>query len=238
MRPTPRMFDREREVRRRRRLLERLSSPRMSMALIAALTGAAGLLASYLLRLAGMSSMALRYPLAVGLAYLAFLFFLWCWLNTGRRHEEDDETVVETVDLVSDGAEWVPSRSNAANDSTAADLLDRGGDSGGSDVDVGDAGDLVGIVVIGFVLLATALFTLFSMVSLAPVLFAELLVDAALAGGLYRYVRGIDRERHWLKTALAHTGWRFAAVAAVAAAIGFTISRLVPGASSIGDLLR
>ncbi len=46
------------------------------MALIAALTGASGLLASYVLRIAGMSAMAPRYPLAVAIAYAAFLFFL------------------------------------------------------------------------------------------------------------------------------------------------------------------
>ena len=69
-------------------------------------------------------------------------------------------------------------------------------------------------------------------------LFAELLVDVALAGGLYRHVRGIDRERYWLKTALARTFWRFAGVAALAAAAGWAIAFFVPGADSIGDLLR
>ena len=51
--------------------------------------GGAGLLASFLLlHSAGVGAMHLRYPAAVGCAYLAFLFLLWLigrWLRLGRR---------------------------------------------------------------------------------------------------------------------------------------------------------
>ena len=228
MPPPLRVFDRDREVRRHRRLVERLHSPRLAMALIAALTAAAGLLASYLLLSAGLSSMALRYPLAVAVAYLAFLFLLWCWLHWNRAEpdhaEESGDLALELADTATAGV-YEP---DAAGDGSVLDAAD-----------VGDGeGAIIGIVIVAAVALFAALFALFSIVSVAPVLFAELLVDVALAGGLYRHVRGIDRGRHWLRTALARTGWRFAAVAALASAAGWAIARLVPGADSIGDLLH
>jgi hypothetical protein len=233
MREPQRVFNREREVNRRRRLIERLYSPRLAMSFIAALTGASGLLASYLLRWAGLSSMGVRYPLAVAIAYGAFLFFLWCWLRWGDPHPDDAETAGDTVDLALEIADS-QSGSTTLYEPTAAN------DSSGLDIgDIGDGeGMIIGVVIVAAVALFAAIFAVFSIVSVAPVLFAELLVDVALAGGLYRHVRGIDRERYWLKTALARTFWRFAGVAALAAAAGWAIAFFVPGADSIGDLLR
>ncbi|MBL8296977.1 MAG: hypothetical protein JNN30_01405 [Rhodanobacteraceae bacterium] len=227
---TPRVFNRDREVARHRRLLERLHSPRLQMSFIAAMTAAGGLLASYLLRMLGMSSMALRYPVAVGIAYLVFLFLLWCWL---RRGDGDDAAAEDTVDAADLGVEVAASgRTEAA--SSASDAV---ADGGGLGIDA-DEGVFIGLVVAGAVALGAVLLASFSIISMAPVLFAELVVDAALAGGLYNHVRSIDRERHWFTTALARTGWRFAALAGVASAVGWLITRLVPGADSLGALLH
>ena len=65
-----------------RRHLARHGFPRLQIALIVALTGGFGLLSSFCLLHAGLGSMALRYPLALGLAYLFFLFLVWLWLRT------------------------------------------------------------------------------------------------------------------------------------------------------------
>ncbi|HVH36936.1 MAG TPA: hypothetical protein VM847_22785 [Tahibacter sp.] len=226
----PRIFNRDREIQRRRRLVERLHSPRLAMALITALTAACGLLVSYLLLHAGLSSMVLRYPIAVGAAYLAFLGLLGWWLHS-RADERDADTDVDPTDLIPDG-------SGGSGYHAAAD---HDGGASGSDWSFGDAdgeGAVIAAVIVAAVVLFGALFAAFSIISAAPVLLAELLVDVALAGGLYRHVRRIDRERHWLKTALARTFWRFAAVAALFAAAGWLAARLVPGADSIGDLLH
>ena len=56
--------------------------------------------------------------------------------------------------------------------------------------------------------------------------------------GLYRHVRKLDRDSHWLGTALRHTAWRFGAVALVAALAGLLLAWLAPGAVSLGDLLH
>jgi hypothetical protein len=236
MRKPSRIFDHAQEVARRRALLEKLHSPRLAMALIAALTAAGGFLASWVLLRLGMTGMVLRYPLAVGLAYLLFLLLLWCWLHWTR--EEASEASLDITDSATDftishadspGLSLHDSRANPANDSSAPGL----------DLDIGDGeGAVIGLVIVAVVALCAALFAAFSIVSMAPVLFAELLVDVALAGGLYRHVRGIDRERYWLRTALARTAWRFAIVAALAAAAGWAMQAAHPGAHSLGDVIH
>jgi len=52
------------------------------MTLIVALTGGFGLLASFVMLKAGLESMAIRYPLALSVAYLFFLVLIWLWLRT------------------------------------------------------------------------------------------------------------------------------------------------------------
>ncbi len=85
--PTPahrRWFgrDRSRNVHKVREELEREGYPRLQMSLIVALTGGAGFGFSYGLLQGGVHAMALRYPVALGLAYLVFLLLIWLWLRT------------------------------------------------------------------------------------------------------------------------------------------------------------
>lgn len=232
MREPQRVFNRDREVSRYRRLIERLHSPRLAMGFIAALTAASGLLASYLLLWAGLASMPLRYPLSVAIAYLAFLFFLWCWLHWDRRDDDANEDAADLALDIADHGSTTTYEPVSAHDSSVPDTADAG-----FDLPDGE-GAIIGLVIVAAVALFAAIFAAFSIISVAPVLFAELLVDVALAGGLYRHVRGIDRERYWLKTALARTFWRFTGVAALAAVAGWAIALFVPGADSVGDLLR
>src|SRR5688500_8269160 len=82
MRPRGFEFTRSSAVLRLRRRLEEQTFPRVQMALIVMLTGAIGVLVSFLFLRWGMDSMALRYPLAVACAYVFFLFLLWLWLRT------------------------------------------------------------------------------------------------------------------------------------------------------------
>lgn len=226
-----RMFNRDREVQRQRRLLEKLSSPRLSMFLIASLTAGSGFLAAALLRQAGVTAMWLRYPLATAVAYAVFLLLLWLWLR--YRDDGDGDGDVDPTDFVPDAS------SSAAAGHCSDAATDAGCRSdGGFDLNTDIDGDLLGVVVVALVALAGLLFAAFSIITVAPLLLAELVVDAALAAGLYRHVRNMDRQRHWLTTALARTLWRFGAVAVLAAAAGAAIQYLIPGADSIGDLFR
>ena len=60
------------------------------MALIVALTGGFGLLSSFTMLNLGVDLMALRYPIALGCAYLFFLIWLWLWLWLWLRTKADD----------------------------------------------------------------------------------------------------------------------------------------------------
>lgn len=75
-------FTRSHAILRLKRRLEQDSFPRIQMSLIVGVTGAAGLLFSFLMLDAGVTSMALRYPLALLMAYGVFLVLLWFWLRT------------------------------------------------------------------------------------------------------------------------------------------------------------
>jgi len=63
------------------------ATPRLHMALIASATGAAALLFSFLMLRAGLGTMGMRYPLAVGLAYGVLLLLLPLWLNCATSSE-------------------------------------------------------------------------------------------------------------------------------------------------------
>ncbi|MEX0806378.1 MAG: hypothetical protein WD688_24125 [Candidatus Binatia bacterium] len=85
-------------------------------------------------------------------------------------------------------------------------------------------------------LVGAALATLW-IVWAAPALLAELLLDAALATGLYRRLRDV-RGDHWLRTAIRRTGWPFVAVAILFALAGAAMQFYTPGAKSIGQVIQ
>jgi len=69
--------------------LRRRSLPRLQMSLLVMATGASALLFSFLLLKAGVASMAVRYPLAIVLAYGVFLALVWLWIQVQRGDEDD-----------------------------------------------------------------------------------------------------------------------------------------------------
>lgn len=86
--------------------LERQSLPRLQMSVLLALTGATGFLSSFILLKLGVDSMALRYPVAVALAYGVFLLLLRIWLRLQRDswQSADIPDVVDLGEAVVDGA--------------------------------------------------------------------------------------------------------------------------------------
>ena len=71
----------------------------------------------------------------------------------------------------------------------------------------------------------------------APALFAELLLDALVAAGVYQGLRRSD-VRSWLGSAVRRTLWAAAVVIIIAIACGYLIQHFAPHAVSIGDLWR
>lgn len=260
----PRRFSRGREVARLMRRLELDSYPRLQMFLLVALTGLAGLATSYALLQAGVQAMALRYPLAVGGAWLVFLFLLWLWLRT---QAEDWVDIPGDISLPSGGSDGPGSLPEVDLPPVAGGgEFGGGGASAGFSVDdplpaaelpsvelpgveaVGEAvGDVVGsadegaiplaVVLLVAAMVAVLLFASLYVVYLAPALFAELLVDGALSASLYRRMRGLEK-RSWLETAVRRSILPFALTAAGLAAIGFFLHGYAPEAHSIGQVLR
>lgn len=224
-----------------RRAIERDQYPRVQMLIIVLLTGAAGFVASAVMLHFGVTVMALRYFLALSLAYLMFLLIVWVWL----RWRADN---LDGVDLgIGDAsAPSMPSYSGgggtfdgggASGDYTpasgGANLVDSAsGALDGVDVDVGDAAIPLAVVALMAGVGFCALFVVYS----APVLFAELLVDGLLSASLYRRLRGLDRH-HWLQTALRRTALPFIFAAISVSAIGACLSWYTPGAQSIGQAI-
>lgn len=257
-------FTRGAEIRRLMGQLESDSFPRLQMFFLVSLTGLAGLTSSFALLHSGVDTMLLRYPLAVGCAYLVFLFLLWLWLRTSAGDYADAPTDFPQFGGSGDGTpagiDHEPVFSGGGGDyggggasgsfqmdeSLPAPSLPQvdipGGDSVGETV-----GEVIGgadegavplvIALLVFALVAALLFATLYLVYLAPALFAELLVDGALSASLYRRMRGLQ-TRHWLESALRRTVLPFAVTALGLGAIGFGFQAYAPDAHTLGEVLR
>lgn len=254
MPPRHRIFVRSHAIQQAQRKLEAESYPRLQMTLIATLTGAFGLLSSFLLLRQGVESMAIRYPTAVLSAYVMFLFLIWLWLRTNR----DDYVDVPDFSSPSGSGSGCGSGAESAAPIRSGSGGDFGGggasarfDGVGSPVDDcpnlgSDIGDEVGAIAeadeLAIPLLAVVMavglaFASLYVIYIAPALLAEVLVDGALSYALYRYVRGEDSE-HWLPTAMRRTALPFIATAIFLAAAGAGMAVYAPGARSIGEVVR
>ncbi len=234
------------------RQLEQDAYPRLQMGLIVALTGAAGWLLSALFLALGMDQMALRYPAALGGAYLVFLGLLWLWLRT---QAQDYDLLPDVVDMALPrgghcGTGDVPLTSGGSGDfagggasghfdaptALPADepgVLSAVGDAVGS---VGDA-DEFAIPLLAIALAIGLAFASLYVVYLAPALFAELLFDGVLSYTLYRRLRHTD-SRHWLSTAFRRTVLPFALTAVLVALVGAGLTAYAPGAHTLGQALH
>lgn len=214
---------RERTIARLRRRLQARAHPRIQLATIVAVSGAAGLLCSYLLLRAGVGNMALRYPAAVAGAYLVFLAMLALWLHFVKRGVDspDAPDLLARRDDVGAGSARAP----ADESGWGSDL----GSIAGS-ADEGLPLLIVLVALLGVVVAAVHI------VQVAPLLLAELLFDGMLAGALYRRVRA-HASIHWLRTLVRRSGWPFLLTGALLAAFGALLQHLALQASSIGPAL-
>jgi hypothetical protein len=237
--PKRQIHSRRQLVQRIQEQLERRSYPRLQMTLLVTLTGGAGFLASFVLMIQGVDSLALRYPLAVGVAYLAFLALLWMWLRVGADVLDGPDQMLEgIVELLPDGS---PRAATAhAQFPAESELLVELPDAPVPNIAAAaDADELaiplaVILILVGVVL--TVLVASFSVVYSAPILFAEMLLDGVLAASLYRRLRRIE-TRHWLHSALRRTIVPFAITAALMAAAGWSLASYAPQARTLGEAI-
>jgi hypothetical protein len=212
------------------------------MMLIVSLTGGFGLLASFTMLHLGVASMAIRYPAALTLAYAFFLFLVWLWLRT---QAEDYADLPDLTDLVPrpDGSGCGPGLHSggsgdfggggASESWSESPSIDPVNDSLGAAADA----DELAIPLVAIVLaLGMALASLY-VVYVAPMLFAELLVDGALSYALLRRIRSEDR-RHWLTSACRRTVGPFVITAVFLAVMGAAMAAYAPGAHAIGQVIE
>lgn len=235
-----RLFTRERAVESMRARLTREGFPRIQMFILVALTGVAGFGASAAMLAAGLDSMAMRYTLAMGVAYIVFFMLLWLWLRTSAADYIDmvpigsSDTTEDAADIVVGGGGFDGGGASANFD---ADATQSSLEAAAKNPLEAVAGVDEGAIPLAVILLALglALSSLF-VVWTAPVLFAEILVDALLAAGLYRRLRMLEPQ-HWMRAALRRTILPFVLTTLAVSAAGFGMQGYAPEARSLGEVL-
>jgi hypothetical protein len=238
--------DRQRAIKRVQRRLLRGGKPRIFVSFLLILTGAAGFFISSALLHLGVTMMAVRYPLAVLLAYAVFLLLLRLWLACQRK---------------SGGFNWIfdfpdstphlsVSNSNFPDKAIFSGGSDFGGAGAGgnwggntsaagskSSLDLNfdlDFGEGCFLFVLPVIAVAGALMVMFYIVYVAPVFLAEILVDAFLVAGLYKRIQGLE-PRHWLRSVVRRTLLPVMLATSLFIVAGYLMQRAVPAAKSIGD---
>jgi len=227
----PNASTRQLRVPTRERLIERakarMAAPRVQMMLLLSAAGGAGFLASYGMLRLGLDQMALRYPLAVGMAYLVFFLLLRLWL--ALQEDPDFDLVVDAADAGMEGMSFgssSPSSPALAAQSSGPDL-----DIGAPDLDEGIF--LIVLAAVAAVVLGAAFYVIY----LAPLLLAEVLVDGVLLVAFYKRLKGPEPE-HWALCAVRRT-WIPAIIVAVTFFFaGVIFQSLAPDARSIGGVWK
>ena len=126
---------------------------------------------------------------------------------------------------------------DAAGEAPAhAAAVAQAGKKAGSGVSV-DLDDGAWVLLVAGVAAALVVGAAIYVIYIAPVLFAEILLDAALAGGLYHRLRAVDGGSWW-QSAIRRTIIPAAASALIVSIAGGIMQAVYPGASSIGMVWR
>ncbi len=247
---------RDSEIARVRNALLREEFPRVQMFVLVSATGGSGFLASFIMFKMGIDGLALRYTLAMGVAYIAFLGLLWIWLRfraddfldaadpSAAVDAVDVLTIAEdAIDLVGAGGSFDGGGASASFDlasDTSSTLASAGegiGDSIGDKLSVLGEADEAAIPIAVIVLIGAIIMSSLFIIYSAPLLFAEIIVDGLLSASLYRRLRGLESQ-HWIQTAIKRTIWPFVITTVVVCLAGWSMSSYAPGARNLGEVLR
>lgn len=232
------------------------SFPRLHMLLIIALAALGAFLSSASLVTLGVGNMGVRYALAVVGGYVFFLSFVRLWIayqthnwSFGRRQrvsESSSDTHVDLPDL-SGLAELSAATDNAfsggggafggagASGSFGDAAPSEGGSSGALDA-VGSADEGLPILIAVIALLG-GLIALGFVVYSSPILFAEVLLDVAVVGAVYKKNRRHERG-HWAAGVLQRTYKPALVLGVLAAVFGAAAQYVAPEQTTLGGVLR
>ena len=208
-----------------RQYFEKRRSPRSMLAIVILLTGLAGFGSSFGLLRSGLHLMSVRYPLSVFGAYGIFLVLIRLWVEVERRHFDSEAEEIKSALEKEDGPEPSDIR---VSDSSWWDWLNISPDFGF------DEGCLP-VILIGAILGLLGLFV--SAIDAAPLLIAEVFVDVALVGLLYRRLSAAARE-HWLGTAIRKTWLHVLGTALLLSIVGACLDVMAPQSDSMGKAIR
>ena len=208
--------------------------PRLQILLILAASGGVAFMASMGLLRAGLTHMGVRYPIAALAGYVAFLALIRIWIAWQRR----------SLELPFDGLDVGPARGGSGGFGGGRS---GGGGGGGrwdgsshgveSGIDAGFSVDEAWPLVLAAVFALGGVLALGYVVYAAPVLLAEVALDAALVTTLYRKLRRED-TRSWVASAFRRTWLAALTVVAMLTCAGIAIQWFLPEAESIGDVFR
>jgi len=220
------------------------SSPRAQLMLILALAGGAGFLASVLMLwtdVEAFNRMTIRYPAAALCGYACFVLLIRVWIAMQRSAPDIGGDIIGDVIQESIDMGRLPSFRHGASEVSGNNVrrgvwdsvFDTSGGSTGWDIDFGDSIWLA----VAAVCVLGGLFALVYVITIAPVLLAEIALDAAVVSVLYRRLRQ-DETGYWLTTVFTHTWIPALILVAFALLTGFALEQLAPDARSIGGVIR
>jgi hypothetical protein len=167
----------------------------------------------------GLDLMVVRYPLAALVGYLAFLWMVWRLVRTYRQRAD--------AEIAATGRQPPNALPRRDTSDLTPDSLDFCFDT-----------DADGCLIVAAVIVAGGLTIVAGyFVVTAPTLFAEIVLDSLLVGGLYRRIRSPEQEA-WFNSALRRT-WVPALVAILLLTLlGVAFWGYAPDASSIGGVIE
>jgi hypothetical protein len=184
----------------------------------------------------GLDHMGFRYFLATAFGYGVFLVLIRIWIELHRPSKDHGDPDLSEIEIGSTDADAEFSGGGSGGGG-AGGRWDGPGLPGVEVLDADDAWPVVVAVAVAAVVFIGAGLALFYVVYYAPLLLAEVALDAALVTGIYRRLRRQD-TRHWLGSAIRHTWKPAAAVAVCLYVIGVVVQWAVPSARTIGGVLR
>ena len=203
---------------------------------------------------AGLHSMAARYAVASAAGYVVFLLLIRVWIvwQRGRLDLGPDpgDVILDGSASVGDsgGSLFGGGRSGGAGGGASFEAattprtavavpVARSGGGGGSWFgELSDADDAAWIV-LALALAFAGLVAVFYVVYAAPLLLAEVALDAAVMSGIYRRLRRED-ARHWTSGVFRHTWIPALVIVACATGVGFCVQAIAPDARSIGGVIK
>jgi hypothetical protein len=227
---------------RMRAHLETHNWPRLHCLLMVTLAGAAAFLSSFLLLSLDVPSMAVRYGVAALVGYLTFVMLVRAWVAWKRHQFESEIDVGNVLDAVTPhdlspalprGSEDPPMFAGGRSGGGGASGSYGGGSPSGFSLAL-DADDLIWLIVVAAAAVA-GVAAIAYVVWVAPALLAEIILDVAIAGRIYKGLRRRD-SAHWTRHVFRRTALPAAIVIVFAVVAGYGLQRIAPAARSIGGV--